>query len=537
MKGLVGLGVAGMALLVFAPSSHAQNTIDPLEAFRCEQAFEGANYGDAVRRCEPLAQQGLADAQLILGELYQKGLAVRSDPAEAARWYERAALQGQPQAQFNLGIMHRYGAGVPLDLVEAHAWLSLAADAGVEDAAVARDSAKRRMSRSQISTAEALAERRRSETRSAEAPRQADQPAPAMTRRQLTSAIQGRLAKLEYDPGPVDGLTGGKTRTAIRQFQSNVELPVTGEVSAALLERLDRADAEGHVASRARPEPEPVQRAVARAPKFEVNSDTQTQALVSEIKDEIDRGTVEGLASTTFLNQLRDAIRPFDWPWQRELINETFRDGDITANPPWTIASGTFGVRFPDGLVTNFVPQAPVQFRRESDRTSRVIGALLQEVLRDDREDTGTARQATEAEIYTSLVFSNAFVVTTRMSVRSGRRAADAVAVKVFSGSDRSSGYELSITPGTRPRVQLLRVSSRGSSVIDERSPSSSIYDGSSHDIQWRRWENGEMVVTVDGIELIRVVDRGLRGEFAGLSVLNRGGTYTFEKILLHALP
>jgi hypothetical protein len=44
--------------------------------------------------------------------------------------------------------------------------------------------------------------------------------------------IQGILHEKGYNPGPIDGLMGNKTRTALRQFQSDQNLPVTGSVDA-----------------------------------------------------------------------------------------------------------------------------------------------------------------------------------------------------------------------------------------------------------------------------------------------------------------
>jgi uncharacterized protein len=79
------------------------------------------------------AEQGLADAQVVLGMVYQEGWQGRDDwhglrdYGEAAKWYRLAADQGDAWAQFKLGEMYREGQGVPQLFVEAHKWLSLAA--------------------------------------------------------------------------------------------------------------------------------------------------------------------------------------------------------------------------------------------------------------------------------------------------------------------------------------------------------------------------------------------------------------------------
>lgn len=73
------------------------------------------------------AHGGNAKAQHFLGVKYDKGLGIRHDYAEAARWYRRAAEQGNANAQHDLGTLYGDGLGVPQDAVEAYKWLSLAA--------------------------------------------------------------------------------------------------------------------------------------------------------------------------------------------------------------------------------------------------------------------------------------------------------------------------------------------------------------------------------------------------------------------------
>ena len=50
--------------------------------------------------------------------------------------------------------------------------------------------------------------------------------------------MQRVLDQLGYDPGPVDGVMGRKTRAAIRLFQEGAELPVTGEPTDLVLRAL-----------------------------------------------------------------------------------------------------------------------------------------------------------------------------------------------------------------------------------------------------------------------------------------------------------
>jgi peptidoglycan hydrolase-like protein with peptidoglycan-binding domain len=62
----------------------------------------------------------------------------------------------------------------------------------------------------------------------------------ARLRHQSLRDIQARLRILGYDIGPVDGYMGGRTITAIRDYQDASGLPVTGKVSEDWVKRLDR---------------------------------------------------------------------------------------------------------------------------------------------------------------------------------------------------------------------------------------------------------------------------------------------------------
>jgi len=50
------------------------------------------------------------------------------------------------------------------------------------------------------------------------------------------------LSKLGYEPGPIDGLMGRKTRKAIVNFQQDFDLPETGEIDTKLLNQLTAAN-------------------------------------------------------------------------------------------------------------------------------------------------------------------------------------------------------------------------------------------------------------------------------------------------------
>jgi TPR repeat protein len=97
-------------------------------------AYNRGDYATARRLWLPLAEAGNADAQTMLGIIYEEGHGVSQDYAAAVTWYRRAADQGHPDAQFYLACMHDFGKGVPLDPAAAVKWLRQAADQGHTDA-------------------------------------------------------------------------------------------------------------------------------------------------------------------------------------------------------------------------------------------------------------------------------------------------------------------------------------------------------------------------------------------------------------------
>jgi TPR repeat protein len=93
-------------------------------------AYQEGRYPAALRLARPLAAEGDARAQSMLGLLYYRGHGVSQDHNEASRWFRQAADQGDATAQFYLGAMFFEGHGMPQDRAEAVKWFRRAADQG-----------------------------------------------------------------------------------------------------------------------------------------------------------------------------------------------------------------------------------------------------------------------------------------------------------------------------------------------------------------------------------------------------------------------
>ena len=120
-------------------------------------AYKTRDYPTALRLWMPLARQGDAPAQTILGLMYANGHGVPQNYAEAVKWWRLAADQGDAPAQSNLGVMYANGQGVPQNFLLAHMWFNLASTSGDADGGKNRDFVASKMTPAQIAEARRLA--------------------------------------------------------------------------------------------------------------------------------------------------------------------------------------------------------------------------------------------------------------------------------------------------------------------------------------------------------------------------------------------
>lgn len=114
-----------LALVFVAFAAQAQSLEERMRT--AAAAYEHKDYATAVAIWRPLAEQGNAEAQTLLGAMYWSGDGLPRNHAEAAKWYLRAAQQGYARAQNDIGFMYGFGEGIPpRDDVQAYKWISLA---------------------------------------------------------------------------------------------------------------------------------------------------------------------------------------------------------------------------------------------------------------------------------------------------------------------------------------------------------------------------------------------------------------------------
>ena len=77
-----------------------------------------------------LAEQGNADAQYDVGEMFEKGSGVATDPKKAFVWFEKSAAQGHIKAQFRVAYMYYKGQGVDANVNKAYQLMEKPANDG-----------------------------------------------------------------------------------------------------------------------------------------------------------------------------------------------------------------------------------------------------------------------------------------------------------------------------------------------------------------------------------------------------------------------
>ena len=127
--------LAGLAQQIPPAEKEAacEEKVSAEESFkRGEKAYEDQNYTEAMRWYRAAADQGHAQAQLHVGNLYTDGEGVTRDHEEALRWFRKAADQGDNEALNNIGWFYLSGWGISQDYGLAMEWFRKAADKGNE---------------------------------------------------------------------------------------------------------------------------------------------------------------------------------------------------------------------------------------------------------------------------------------------------------------------------------------------------------------------------------------------------------------------
>lgn len=297
-----------------------------------------------------------------------------------------------------------------------------------------------------------------------------------LSRREQIRRIQEALNARGYEAGPADGVMGPKTRDAVRTYQSDAGMPVTGQISRELLANLDIkgvAAAEMGTTDAGAAQPEETQ---AGQPAFEVR------------------------------------------------VSDDFSDGDYTSSPSWTVLAGDFRVQ--SGKLSSTVRPNTVDDPKEFGEAllRDVLGAALGIRLPGMK---GAAAAALPTPI------GRVFEITTTLSGSGGDGRA-LVNLGTYQGNDAANGYRLVFDEQAGQQLKLLAATESGVSTVATTRAASSLMDGNVHTVGWVRDAKGQMTVSIDGTIVMEASDQTYQHDFDGFSFINGGGTWNLDSLTVY---
>ena len=216
---------------------------------------------------ERAAEAGNIKSMHNAAVLYAGNDAGRPDYAKAARWFSEASNHGLRDSQYNLAVLYERGLGVKQDLGEALFWYTLAARQNDTDAAAKAKAAEQTLPADIVADVQIRLAKWKvaPDSSPANVVSVADQAwqiemvgsanpvidAPviglAMESMEGSAGFYGQnpveeaqrlLNRLGFEVGTPDGKMGARTANAIRRFQLQQGMSVTGEVDGALIAEL-----------------------------------------------------------------------------------------------------------------------------------------------------------------------------------------------------------------------------------------------------------------------------------------------------------
>jgi hypothetical protein len=260
-----------------------------------------------------------------------------------------------------------------------------------------------------------------------------------------------------------------------------------------------------------------------------------TKELVDKLNSLIEEAEKSRAADPVFLRDLRALTQSYDVPSSISVLRDDFSDGDFAANPVWTVSAGRFWIEKDWGLRSAITPgaeAAPAQQTKKAsgkDLALALFGAVLQQAAKSKSEPAESEPASPQvASIHSAVAIANAFSIEFVFSSWQPKGRFD---LGPYQGTDTNSGYRLSYTPGGE--LKLLKVTSRGSSVIKQATFAVPLEDEKPHTILWSRDKYAKMTITIDGKTVLSTTDRSFSDPFQGIAISNHGGDYIIKQIAI----
>lgn len=249
---------------------------DPVaELLHGQDLIANGTYAEGVRLISAAARDGLAAAQYQLAKLHEKGLGVPRDItaartwteraaagnnikamhdlavfyaegeggeqsySRAAEWFGRAADHGVIDSQYNLAVLYERGLGVTKNLDEAAFWFAAAEREGDSGAGARLATLREKMTAEAHQAAIARAERWKPSEMDARANGDFERKSWGFGAPNQVRAVQNAFIVLGFSDVSATGEVDAATARAIRAFEAEHGLDVTGRVTPELVRKLN----------------------------------------------------------------------------------------------------------------------------------------------------------------------------------------------------------------------------------------------------------------------------------------------------------
>ena len=118
--------------------------------------YNNGNYESALNIWEPLAKEGVSNAQYNVGLMYHNGLGTKQDFEQAFKWLLKSSEQGNLNSIRLISTMYALGNGIKKDFIKSYMWAKIGADNDDQNSKILLDGLLKEMSKSEINKANAL---------------------------------------------------------------------------------------------------------------------------------------------------------------------------------------------------------------------------------------------------------------------------------------------------------------------------------------------------------------------------------------------
>ena len=272
-------------------------------------------------------------------------------------------------------------------------------------------------------------------------------------------------------------------------------------------------------------------------PAHSVDEDTNRKALsdlLTELEAIIKDADERMIIHPNFLKELQALVDKYHGKLRRVFLKEDFSDGDYTNRPKWMVTSGQFRITPSRSLQSRVFTERPIE-KPASEEEPDLFSSILKDVIRstsDKKEEKATAPEIEEASIHTNVEVGPAFEVAIGLLSESQWGSMEIV---LLGGEKSIPLYRMvyHASPSSERPIQIIRERGSRRYLIEEAMEYPSLDDGVIHRIQWIRDSQGNMIVLVDGREVLSTVEVFYNKGFSGISLVNRGGIYEWGPITI----